>query len=464
MAAKRISHPPQALQALVPQQASIGILILYAIGQLGWSLASYSVSNLLIYFYMPPEQGTPVFPAFVFQGAVLGILTLIGIVSAAGRFLDAVIDPLVANWSDRKQSGLGKRRWFLLWGALPFALSGFLVFYPLNHDESASNFVWLLGVIAVYYFFFAFYVIPYTALIAELGHTAKDRLLISTLLSVTWALGFIGGTQVYGIQSYLVSQGKTALEAFQMAILWINGIALVCMLLPALFLNEKKYARQAASEHSIKQALKIVLGNQNFRWFLLSDLIYWISLNFIQLGVGFYTTLLLGLDIAYASVFSALGFLASFVFYAPINLMASRFGKKRLMLISFLLFAIIFGVLSFVQWIPVPKHFILYGLAIASAFPLAVFGILPNALIGDEVEKEERLTGRQLSGMFYGVRAFVMKVGISLGNLVFPSLLLFGKSQDNPAGVQLTALAALAFCVAGWQVFRKYEEPGGNDE
>ena len=59
--------------------------------------------------------------------------------------------------------------------------------------------------------------------------------------------------------------------------------------------------------------------------------------------------------------------------------------------------------------------------------------------------------------MFYGVRNFMMKMGISLANLIFPSLLLFGKSADNPAGVQLTAAAAAVFCILGWVLFRKYE-------
>ena len=456
--ANRLPQDSPPLQKLLPVRPGLNILILYAMGQLGWSLASFGVGNLLIYFYMPPEQGTPIFPSLIYQGAVLGVLTLIGIVSAGGRVLDGIVDPLVANWSDRKKSSFGKRRWFMCLGAVPFALFATLVFFVPDTSESATNFLWLAVVIALYYFFFAVYVIPYNALMAELGHTPQDRLLISTLVSVTWALGFVLGNSAYALQGVFENMGHTPVRAFQYTVALLHGIALLFMLLPAIFLNEKRYARQSPSEHSLRQALSAVFSNRNFRWFLASFLLYWLALTFIQLGIGFYTTLLLGLDKSMAFTFSLLSFLTSFLLYFPVNLLVKKWGKRRAMLAAYLLFGVIFAVVAVVKSIPLPKEWLLYGLAVAAAAPLATFGILPNAIIGDEVEREEQESGKQLAGMFFGVSAFTMKVGISLANLIFPSLLLFGKSSENPLGVQCTAVAALVFCLAGWWAFGKYRE------
>lgn len=456
--AKRLFSDTPPLQAVLPVRPGLNILILYAMGQLGWSLASFAVGNLLVYFYMPPEQGTPIFPSLIYQSAVLGVLTLIGVVSAGGRVLDGIVDPIVANWSDRKESSFGKRRWFMRLGAVPFALFATLVFFPPESSESATNFFWLAIIIALYYFFFAFYVIPYNALLAELGHTPQDRLLISTLLSVSWALGFVLGNSAYALQGVFENMGQSPVQAFQNTVILLHAIALVFMLMPALFLNEKRYARQAPSEHGIHESISAVFKNRNFRWFLASFLLYWLALTFIQLGVGFYTTLLLGLDKSMAFTFSVLSFLTSFLLYYPMSFLVKKWGKRRAMLIAYLIFGAIFAVVAFVKMIPLPKTWLLYGLAIAAAAPLAIFGILPNAIIGDEVEREERESGKQLAGMFFGVSAFTMKVGISLANLIFPSLLLFGKSSDNPLGVQCTALAALVFCLAGWWAFGKYRE------
>ena len=45
----------------------------------GASLAAYGAANLLVYFYLPPGEGqTGLFPPFIFQGAVAGVVTLIG--------------------------------------------------------------------------------------------------------------------------------------------------------------------------------------------------------------------------------------------------------------------------------------------------------------------------------------------------------------------------------------------------
>ena len=86
-------------------------LLMFALGQLGWSLASWSVSNALSAFFLPPEgTGGSLFPVFIFQGAVMGIATVIGLINMGGRLWDAITDPLIANLSDKSKSRFGRRR------------------------------------------------------------------------------------------------------------------------------------------------------------------------------------------------------------------------------------------------------------------------------------------------------------------------------------------------------------------
>ena len=93
------------------------------------------------------------------------------------------------------------------------------------------------------------------------------------------------------------------------------------------------------------------------------------------------------------------------------------------------------------------------------ATKIAVCGLLlSGAAACHPVHDHHQETGEQLSGMFYGVRNFMSKAGISIANLVFPSLLLLGKSTENAFGVQLSALVAVVFCLVGWWFFRAYNE------
>ena len=103
----------------------------FATGQFGWSLMSGLISNWLIYFYQPDEtaiaQGQTL---FIPQGRViLGVITIIGAITAFGRVFDAVTDPLVASWSDRCTSPKGRRMPFLRWASLPLALATVLTFW-----------------------------------------------------------------------------------------------------------------------------------------------------------------------------------------------------------------------------------------------------------------------------------------------------------------------------------------------
>jgi len=427
-------------------------VIFFALGQLGWSLASFAVANLLTYFYMPPEDasGQGLFPAFIPQGALWGSLTLLGLLAFSSRLFDAVKDPLIAHLSDRSQSRFGRRRLFLMIGATPLALFSLLVFTPPDTGISTLNVVWLIVAMFAFYVSFSLYVTPFNALIAELGHTAEERLNISTWISVTWALGFALGNQVYGFQDLVATHWNISkVEAFRAVIASFSVIAWILMMLPVVFIDERRYASFTPSSEKIIDSLKATLGDRNFRFFLGSDLFYWISLTFIQLGMSFYVLVLLELPASQLSFLMLLLFALSFVFYAPVNILAKKFGTKPLVLTGFALLAVVFALASQLGKIPLSRDVQAYALASIAAVPLAIFGILPNAIIADLAQEAHERTGSNRTAMYYGTRTLAMKLGISIANLIFPSFLLAGKGVGHDLGIRLTGYAAVVFGVIG---------------
>ena len=275
---------------------------------------------------------------------------------------------------------------------------------------------------------------------------------ISTLIAVTWTLGFMIGSTVYALQAYFEpTYGPT--YAFQLTIGIFTIVGFVFMLIPILFLNENKYAMKGTTEATAITSLKEILKNKNYTLFAIADMIYWLSLTFIQLGIGFYVPILFGFDKSQATEFLAISFVTSFLFYAPVNFLVKRFGKRILILVAFVLFSVTFGMLAMIEFLLIDKKTLFYTIALLSGFPLAVFMIVPNALIADFVHIHKAETGDNYSAMFYGFRNFTTKFGISIANLLFPSLLLFGRSTENPQGVILTAWMAFIFCILGFVLF-----------
>lgn len=411
--------------------------IMYALGQYGWSLASYGVLNLITQFYVTTTDKTPEYILFLPAVVLIGI-TVLGLVEGSGRVFDAITDPLIAGWSDRSKSKLGRRRKFLLISVVPFSVLSFLVFFPPVGEPSAWNVVFLVVVLFLFYFFMTMYVTPFFALMSELGHSPRERLEMSTLISITWALGFATGSQALGFKSIfrdilINSMGfeagqSTNVLSFQLVMIGFGVISLILMVLPIIFINEKKYCEPHVSKEGSFEAVKNAFKNKNFRFFTLSDLTYWLSLTFIQTGMQpFYVTKLLGLEESTASVFMLIMFVCSFLFYVPVNFIARKVGKKKVLVVGFITFSISFSFVAIMGRVPFLDPFIQGVIAmIWSAVPISIFGILPNAIVADIAEYEGIRTGNYKAGIFFGARTFMQKMGQSVAKLIFPSFLLIG--------------------------------------
>lgn len=445
------------------------MILLYAVGQFGWSLASFGVLNLLAYFYMPIEggEGQNLFPSFVFPGSVLFGLTVIGLIGFSGRLFDAVTDPMIAHWSDRTKSRLGKRRIFLLCAALPFAFFSAAVFFPLFPGQTAGNAVWLGISVTLFYLCMTLYVVPYNALIAELGRTAAERLHIATALSVTWALGFALGSQVYLLQDIL-EKTMDPLAAFQRCMILFAGLSAIAMLVPALFLDEHRYTARTAVQESggydepkpepewtgnSIQSFSLVWQRPAFRWFAFAYFLYWLSLTFIEMGVAYYVTSLMGRDKAFASTFFIVVFGLSFLFYFPVNRAAGYWGKRRVVLGGFSFFGAAFVLTALLQPDSRAQVWMIPAIQGCASIALATFGILPNAIVGDLADQHRMELGRSVSGMYFAVQTLVMKAGTSVAMLLFPTFLLY-----ETAGIRGSAVAAAVFCAAGYLAFLRYRE------
>ncbi|MDC7234375.1 MAG: MFS transporter, partial [Spirochaetales bacterium] len=309
-----------------------------------------------------------------------------------------------------------------------------------------------------FYWFMTMYVTPYFALMSELGHTPEERLFLSTLISITWAVGTAIGTQVYTIKGIFEAGGMSATGAFQATIAIFAAVGFLFMLLPILFIDEKRYSSGKGNDQNILLSLKEAFSNRNFRVFTISDLAYWVAMTFASTGLVYYVTVLLKQEEAVTSQLQMVMFLVSFAFYMPVNGIARKTGKKKVLNFGFILFMLVYTIVIFLGKLPLPLTVQSFGLVILLGIPMAIFGILPNAIVGDMAEADAVLTGKHRNAVYYGARTFMSKMGQMIGGLVFPSLLLLGSSSDNDIGIRMTGAVALIFVIAGFLFFLLYNE------
>ena len=84
------------------------------------------IGNYLIYFFQPTVKSG--IPNLLPDHKLLGYITVMSVITALSKLVDAVTDPLVANLSDKSTNPQGRRMPFLKKAGLPYALSVFLIF------------------------------------------------------------------------------------------------------------------------------------------------------------------------------------------------------------------------------------------------------------------------------------------------------------------------------------------------
>ena len=430
----------------------------FAIGQFGWSIQSALISNFLVNYYQPDpsavEAGQTV---FIPQGLVIfGILTILGAITWFGRIFDAVTDPWIASKSDRCKSKDGRRIPFMRLAAIPFALATVLTFWSPINGESWLNAAFLFLMLTLFYLFMTMYCTPYNALIPELGTIQKTRMAISTAISFTFIAGMAVAYTAPMVWGMLEGMVGNRVLAIRITFTVMSLIGLVCMFVPVFTIKEKDYVTARPSESTALKSLAATFRNKDFRIFVASDIVYFLGITMFQTAMIYFVTALLKLDEGMSTIYFVGMTALSVLFYPLVSKLTPKFGKKKLILIAFCIFVVAFSYTAAMGKMPIPAEIQGYILCLLAAPAMAIFGILPQAVVADIAECDEIETKENRSGMFYAARTFSMKMGQAVAMLLVTSLGTI--RQDIGLGYRIVALCAAAVCVIGGVLFAMYNE------
>lgn len=478
-------------------------MIIFSLGQFGWSLLGGIISAWLVTFFMPtPGDKDAGATFYITSGLVIGgFLTIIGLITALSRLFDAVTDPLIASLSDRSTNKRGRRIPFMQVAAIPFAVVTVLLFCIDFGEGSWTNILWVSIMIVLFYLFMTMYCTPYNSLISEFGQNQEDRMFISTSISFTYlfgtlfaylpfvlagASGTIGVTEGKNAYSPKLITGlllKAGMEpygayawSFRICFIFLAVVAAVMMLIPAFKLKETEFIDPKPTNENVFRSLASTFKNKEFKVFAGSDIMYWVGLTMFQTGLPFFVKVSMGFDAGLVIVFMGGMSILAAVFYPFVTKFVKKWGKKKLVIAGFLGLAVCYAItaISSIPGLLPEENFAnglswVFGIAIMvlSSLPMALLGIIPQSIIADVADAEAKTTGQNREGMFFAARTFAMKLGQSVAMILFTSISLIGgvvKPEDpnniypSKTGMMIAALVAVAFCVLGAVILMFYRE------
>ncbi|MBN1265797.1 MAG: MFS transporter [Anaerolineales bacterium] len=375
------------------QKLSTKTKILYGAGDTGFSLTS---TILGAYFA-------------IFLTDVVGLAP--GIAAAAifiGRSWDYINDPIIGHISDRTRTRWGRRRPFLLFGALPFAAAFTLLWWkpPLGTQTALAVYYALAYLLFDTAATFAY--MPYFALTPELTVDYDERTaltgyrmffsIFASLLSFTLPLMIIGSFNP-GNESKVLQMGL------------IFG-ALSCLPLFLTFFGTREQTDHLALDRpSFKQSLRAARNNRPFVFSAVIYLFTWVSISILETTLLFFIKYIVQResqsDLLMASIFVAAIIALPFWSWTSRN-----WDKKKAYIAGIAFWAVVQMVLITLS--PATSLPVLLTLCILAGIGVGAAHVLPWAIIPDAVEWDEYQTGQRHEGIFYSLIMLMQKIASSI--------------------------------------------------
>jgi GPH family glycoside/pentoside/hexuronide:cation symporter len=352
--------------------------------------------------------------------------------------------------SDRTRSRFGRRRLWIMLGAVPFGIIYFLLWWVPPVGETA-RFFYYLAVIIAFDVVFTMVNVPYASLTAELTDNYDER---TALNSFRFAFS-IGGSLIAGvlhgvlITSFCADATRCLPEESRQGYLLSAAIFGLIMILPffwcAAGTHENYTQPVGAKAPPFLEQLRALLQNRPFLFVIGIYLCSWMALQITQNVIGFYLTFYLQRADMFPLVLLAVQG-SAMIFLFVWSAASRRIGKQAVYYSGMCFWIAVMAGLFFLGPDQITLAIVLAALAgvgIATAY------LVPWSMLPDVVDLDELTTGERREGIYYGLMAFTQKTCVGLGiALTLQALEWYGFSRDLLPGEQPeSALLALRWMV-----------------
>jgi len=372
--------------------------VFYGIADLGISMLTASIQFFLLFFY---TDIAGIDPALAGTALLVGKLTW-----------DALNDPFFGYLSDRTRSRWGRRKPYMLLGALPFGLSIWLLFSLPPGLVGVKAFLAVLGSFLLADTFQTVVSVPYYALSAELTRDYDERTSLISVRMIFTVLGYIlGAALTTAVAGIFIDLGWTKNAAYSGMGAVFGAVAVITLLVTTFGVKETPNPDLQPAKMPALSQIKHVLRNRPFVQYMIMSTIISISFTLLTSLLPYYLTY--HLKMADQISFVMFVMLATIgVFLLPWRYAAKKMSKGPAYALGLAIACVAILAAFFLPPEPTP---LIYAVAFVAGLGFSAQYVFPWSMIPDVIEVDQARTGERHEGIYFGVNSFLGKLTGALG-------------------------------------------------
>ncbi len=393
---------------------------MYGSGDLG-----FSITSTIIGFYF-----------LFFLTDVVGVnIKIAGLAIFIGRTWDYINDPLFGYISDRTRTRWGRRRPFLLFGPIPYAIFFTLMWWKPPIQGDFALVIYYTVIYILYDASATMIYMPYFALTPELTSDYDER---TSLTSVRAFFSLFGSLVAFTIPLMIV--GNLSPENTNNVLIMglVFGIASA---IPLWFVFYGTHERLEFMNQKLPGLLESIRASVNNRPFLYSAAIYlftWVSIDILQASILYFIIHVVNQEQNNMIIMASI-FVIAMIALPLWTWISHRLNKRIAYIIGVAFLAAVLLVL--VTLTPAtPLTFIVF-LCILAGIGVSAAHVMPWSIIPDAIEYDELKTGERHEGMFYSFISLSQKIASSFAILMVSQVLgatgYIQNSTQQPASAVL---------------------------
>ena len=352
--------------------------------------------------------------------------SLAGIAILIGKFWDAVTDPTMGYISDRTRSRWGRRRPYLLFGAVPLLLAMWYFFSAPDYTNAqTTGFLWATLALCILNTAYTVVNIPYGSLTPEITKDYQER---TSLNGFRFSFAVIGTILGAAVVIPIVNLAGNPHKGYSLVGLLFGFIMAATILTTFFSVRETSHKDEPRPKAKFFDTFLVVFKNKTYMRLVAVYTLNLTGITFVQTMLVYYFKYIYKNEAM--TTIAMLLLLGVAMLCVPLSvLVAKRIGKKRT-------YQLALGILV-VSCLAI--FFFAHTLGMIFTFCVMVFAgvgigfgyVPPFAMLPDVVEVDAIQTKSRKEGAYYGMWTFFSKIGVALAAALSGIFLGFAKFVPN---------------------------------